>query len=152
MQIHVHIDISKPKEVVWAAITQLDNAAHMISAIADLKVLNQPQDTLVGLKWQETREMFAQKSTETMWITEALENEYYCTRAESHGSVYITKLALTQIGENTKLTMSFAAEAQSWGVKIISACMGVLIKSSMKKALYRDLLDIKNFLEKPSAS
>ncbi len=149
MQVHVHIDISKPKEVVWAAITQLENAERMISAITDLKVLNQPQDTLVGLKWQETREMFGQKSTETMWVTESVENKYYCTRAESHGSVYITKLVLSSIDENTKLTMSFSAQAQSWGVKIMAACMGVLIKGSMKKALYKDLLDIKNFLEKP---
>ena len=147
MDIEVDIRIGKPKEVVWSAITNIENFSSMISGIIDLNVLNQPEDGLVGLKWTETRKMFGKEASETMWITESVENVYYCTRAESHGSVYVTKLSLKESGTNTLLTMSFAAKAQTLAIKIISACMGVFIKSSMRKLLRKDLEDIKRHVE-----
>ena len=147
MKVSVDIAIAKPKEIVWSVITDIQNCSNIISAIVALEVLHQPDNGLVGLKWKETRLMFGKESSETMWITEAVENEFYCTRAESHGSVYLTRLSLAESGNNTLLTMSFTAEAQSLVVKIISACMGIFIKSSMEKALQKDLDDIKNYLE-----
>lgn len=148
MKLSVDIEIEKPKEAVWSAITDIENCDNFISAIVDLKILNKSENGLVGLKWQETRLMFGKEASETMWITEAVENEYYCTRAESHGSVYITRLSLSEAGNNTLLNMTFTAEAQKLFIKIVSACMGVFIKSSMKKALYKDLEDIKKYVEK----
>ena len=62
---------------------------------------------LVGLKWTETRLMFGKQATETMWITDAEENDYYQTRAESHGSIYISRLEIKDSGDGTELTMSF---------------------------------------------
>jgi len=35
---------------------------------------------------------------------------------------------------------------QTWLAKIMSACMGIFIKGFMKKALYKDLTDIKQYL------
>lgn len=147
MKVSVDIEIEQPKEAVWAAITDIENCENFISAIVDLKILNKPENSLVGLKWQETRLMFGKEASETMWITESVENEYYCTRAESHGSVYISRLSLSEAGNYTLLTMTFTAEAQTLPVKIISAIMGIFIKSSMKKALYKDLVDIKKYVE-----
>jgi carbon monoxide dehydrogenase subunit G len=147
MKVVVEIEIAKPREDIWSAITDIGNCARMISAIIDLEILNQPEEGIVGLKWKETRLMFGKQASETMWITESVENEYYCTRAESHGSIYITRLSLSERGNNTLLTMSFTGESQTLMVKIISACMGVFIKSAMKKALLKDLEDIKKYVE-----
>jgi len=148
MQVAVNIEIARPKEIVWAAITDIENCQQMISGIMDIQILEQPSDGLVGLKWQEKRQMFGKDAVETMWITDSVENEFYATRAESHGSVYISKLSLEEIDVGTRLTMSFSAQAQSFGVKIVSACMGFFIKGSIKKMLLKDLEDIKRFLEK----
>ncbi len=148
MIVSVDIEIAKPKEVIWAVITNIENSSNIISGIISLQILNQPEKGLVGLKWKEIRQMFGKEASETMWITESVENEYYCTRAESHGSVYITKLSLNETGSNTVLNMSFTAEAQTLFVKIVSACMGFFIKNSMKKALLKDLEDIKKYVEK----
>ncbi|NKQ37948.1 MAG: hypothetical protein HF967_00440 [Methanosarcinales archaeon] len=147
MKVVVDIDIEKPKQIIWAAITDIENCSNMISSIIDLSILNQPEDGIVGLRWKETRLMFGKEASETMWITDSVVNEYYCTRAESHGSVYITKLSLSETESKTILKMSFTAEAQSMIVKIISACMGFFVNSSMKKALYKDLEDIKKYVE-----
>lgn len=91
--------------------------------------------------------MFGKEATEIMWVTDSVENEYYSTRAESHGSVYVSRLSLTESAGVTTLTMSFSGEAQSLVARVLSALMGFLIKSSMKKELHKDLVDIKNYVE-----
>lgn len=148
MQVTTNVEIAQPKEKVWAVITDIKNCSQVISAINGLEVLHQPDEGLVGLKWKETRLMFGKQASETMWITEAVENEFYCTRAESHGSVYLTRLSLAQIGGNTVLTMSFSAEARSFLAKFASVIMGFFIKGAMKKALDQDLNDIKAYVER----
>ena len=147
MKVTVDIEINKAKALVWSAITDIENSPKMISGITGVKIVEQPEDGIVGLKWEETRLMFSKEAVETMWITEAIENEYYNTRAENHGAVYITKLSLSERGSNTLLAMTFTGEVQSGFFKIISAVMGLLVKGSMKKMLNKDLEDIKKYIE-----
>ena len=49
--------------------------------------------------------------------------------------------------EIKKSKAAVCAEAQSVLAKLVSACMGVLIKGSMKKARRADLVDIKTSVE-----
>jgi len=147
MELSVFVNIKEPVESVWKAITDFKNCLNYIESIVHVEIIDQPKDTLIGFKWKETRVMFGKEATETMWITDFVENKYYQTRAESHGSIYISRLSLEKISEDTKLTMSFSAEAKTFFVKIISFCMGFLFKGSMKKALIKDLTDIKTYLE-----
>ena len=92
--------------------------------------------------------MFGKTAMETMWISDAIDNEYYVTRAESHGSIYITRLVLTDSDNGTLLTMSFTGTPQTAVAKILSFLMAPLITKSIKKALFQDLRDIKAFTEK----
>ena len=148
MQVSTSIEISKPKEDVWRAITDIENSAGMISSIIAIDVLDKPEVGFLGFKWKETRKMFGKEATEIMWVTDSVENEYYSTRAESHGSIYVSRLSLTDKGQSTVLSMSFSGEANSLSAKIISTLMGFIIKGSMKKELQKDLADIKQYVEK----
>ena len=85
MNITVDIEIDSPKSKVWTAITDTDNWMNMVSGIIDLKILHRPEEGLIGLKWSETRKVFGKESSETMWITDCIPREYYCTRAENGG-------------------------------------------------------------------
>ncbi len=147
MKLSTSIEISKPKEDVWRVITDIEHCQGRISSIIAIEVLEKPEAGLVGFKWKETRKMFGKEATEIMWITDSVENEFYSTRAESHGSVYVSRLSLAESAGMTTLTMSFSGEAQTLVARILSALMGILIKSSMKKELQKDLVDIKNYLE-----
>jgi len=149
MKVEVDIKIKAKKEVVWAVITDIANAQNVITGILDLEVLEKPKDKdgLVGFKWRETREMFGKESSETMWITEAVENTYYVVHAQSHGSLYISRLTLKEEDNQMILGMSFFAEGQTFISKILSSIMGFMIKGSMKKMLYKDLEDIKEYVE-----
>lgn len=147
MELSAFIEIEKPQSNVWKAIVDFKNCSNYISSIVSVEIIDEPKDTLVGFKWKETRVMFGKEAVETMWITDYVENEFYQTRAESHGSIYISKLSLESFGENTRLTMSFNGIAQSLMAKVFSFCMGFLFIGSMKKALIKDLSDIKAHLE-----
>lgn len=147
MEVSQKVLIKQPVETVWKAITDFKNCTNFISSIKKIEVLEEPKETLIGFKWKETREMFGKEATEIMWITEAVKNEYYQTRAESHGSIYISKLVVQAKGDVTQLSMSFASSAQTIMAKIISRLMGFIIKSSVKKAMAQDLKDIKLHLE-----
>ena len=147
MKVSTSIEIEKPREDVWRAITDIENAQGRISSIIAIEVLEKPEAGFVGFKWKETRKMFGKEATEIMWVTDSVENEHYSTRAESHGSVYVSRLSLTESAGITTLTMSFSGEAQSLVARILSTLMGFLIKGSMKKELQKDLVDIKNYIE-----
>ncbi len=148
MEVSTSIEIAKPKEDVWNVIADIENCQGRISSILDIEVLEKPETGFVGFKWKETRKMFGKEATEIMWITDSVENEYYVTRAESHGSVYISRLSLAESAGITTLTFSFFGEAQTLVAKILSALMGFMIKSSMVKELQKDLVDIKNYVER----
>jgi len=147
MELAVCVEIEKPLEDVWKAITDFKNCSDYIESIVKLEIIDEPKDTLIGFKWKETRVMFGKEAIETMWITDSVENEYYETRAESHGSIYISRLSIERLEHHTKLTMSFKAEPQKLFAKMFSFCLGFMMKGSMKKALLKDLNDIKSHLE-----
>ena len=147
VQVTASIQISKPLALVWSTITDIENSASMISSIIDIEVLNKPSSGFKGFKWKETRKMFGKEATETMWVTDSVENEYYTTRAESHGSIYTARLSLTPSGTDTILTMSFQTEAQTFFAKLMSALMSPMIKGSLEKEIKKDLSDIKQHLQ-----
>lgn len=147
MELSVFVEIEKPLDDVWKAIVDFKNCSNYIESIIKLEIIEEPKDTFIGFKWKETRVMFGKEATETMWITDYVENKFYQTRAESHGSIYISRLSIENVGVKTKLTMSFTSIAQTFFVKVLSSCTGFMIKGSMKKTLIKDLNDIKTYLE-----
>jgi len=109
------------------------------------------------LKWQETRVMFGSEATETMWITDCVSKEYYQTRAENCGAVYISKMYITTFDENNNqkqiyVGISFDVEGQSFCSKIMMVAMGWMMVGETKKALQKDLEDIKCIAEEKEKS
>ena len=143
MKISCSTQVNAPKEKVWDIITNIEKAADHISGIKSVEVLEKPEAGVIGLKWREVRVMFGKEAEETIWITEAVENAYYQTRAESHGAIYISKMAVDEQNGVSTLTMSFDGQAQTAGAKIMSALMGWMFKKGTIKAIEQDLADIK---------
>ncbi|MCK5672525.1 MAG: SRPBCC family protein [Spirochaetales bacterium] len=146
MNIQVQVNIDATKENVWKIITDIEGSVNNIKGIEKIEIMEKNDNNFIGLKWKETRTMFGQTATEVMWITDSKENEYYTTRAESHGAIYKTELRLTKDGESTNLTMNFGAEFVTIKAKLMSF-MGLLFISATKKALKKDLNDIKTAVE-----
>jgi carbon monoxide dehydrogenase subunit G len=148
MELSVELPINAGKDAIWDSITNLEDAPSVINGIDSVEILEKPEQGIVGLKWRETRTLFGKQAAETMWITDAVDEEYYKTRAESHGSIYISEMGIKDGDNSPILYFSFKGEAQTFGAKIMSRLMGGMMKKSMTKTMMKDLEDIKNHLEK----
>ena len=93
MLVEAQETINGSKAAIWAVITNIGNSSEIISGIEKIEVLEKPANGLVGLKWRETRILFGKSATVEKWITDAVENEFYKTRAEDGGFVFVTTMS-----------------------------------------------------------
>src|SRR5215471_17536288 len=146
MLVEAEVTINGTKAAIWAAITNIENASEIISGIKKIEVVEKPANGLVGLRWRETRMLFGKPATVEKWITDAAENEFYKTKAESDGFVFITTKSISESGGGITLTESHESRPQSF-VRKLSLPMLFLFKGVIKKALLQDLNDIKAAFE-----
>ena len=74
MQVEVKTEIKSTPELIWKTITDLENCDKVISGIEEVEILEKPASGFTGTKWKETRTLFGKTATETMWITDSVEN------------------------------------------------------------------------------
>jgi hypothetical protein len=147
MIVEAHVTINGSRPAIWAAITNIENASKTISGIENIEVLEKPANGIVGLKWRETRTLFGKPATAEKWITDAAENEFFKTRAESDGFVFLSTTSISQGGGGITLTSSHDSRPQSIVARLMSIPMGLLFKGVARKALLQDLNDIKAAVE-----
>ena len=147
MIVEAQVTINGSKAAIWAAITNIANASEILSGIENIEVLEKPANGLVGLRWRETRMLFGEPATVEKWITDAAENEFYKTRAEDRGVVFITTLRISESSGGITLTSSHDSKPQGIVARVLSIPMMFLFKGVAKKALLQDLNDIKSAVE-----
>jgi hypothetical protein len=147
MIVEAQVTISGSREAIWAAITNIENAPEIISGIENIEVLEKPANGLVGLRWRETRMYFGKPATVEKWITDAAENEFYKTRAESDGFIFLSTMSISESIGGITLTSSHDSQPQGIVATLKSIPMP-LFKGMVKKALLQDLSDIKSAVEK----
>ena len=147
MIVEAQATINGTKEAVWGAITDIENAASIISGIKNIEILEKPADGLVGLRWKETRILFGDSATVVKWITDAVENEFYKTKAEDSGFVFITTLRLSPSSDGVTLTSTHETKPQGI-VSHLKALPMFLFKGMIRGAIQHDLNDIKDAVEK----
>jgi len=147
MIVEAQVTINGSRAAVWAAITNIENAAESISGIETIEVLEKPANGLVGLKWRETRMLFGKPATADKWITDAAENEFYKTRAEDGGFVFLTTKRISEGSGGITLSESHESKPQGVRAKFMLIPMRLFSKGVIKKALLQDLNDIKAAVE-----
>jgi len=148
MLVEAQVTINGSRPAIWAAITNIENASKTINGIQNIEVLEKPAKGLVGLRWRETRMLFGKPASAEKWITDAAENEFYKTRAEDGGFVFLTTMSISESRGGMTLTSSHDSQPQSIGAKFMSIPMGLFFKGVIKKAALQDLNDIKSAVEK----
>ena len=134
---------------VWSVVSDIENADTRISGIKEVEILERATGpSIVGLQWRETREWMGKDAVEVMWVTDASEPSYYETRAESHGSIYTSRIELETTSTGTLLTMGFSGQPVTFGAKALWALTGWMAKKALRKTIDQDLADIKGAVEK----
>ncbi len=152
MTLEERITINGSKEAVWTVITDIGNAAEIISGIERIEIDEPPTEGLVGLKWRETRMLFGKSATAEKWITEAVENEFYKTRAEDGGFVFLTTKRIADGDGGVILSEYHESNPQGFAAKLMSIPMALFFKGTIRKALLQDLQDIKSRVEKGASN
>jgi uncharacterized protein YndB with AHSA1/START domain len=147
MIVEVQVIINGSRAAVWNAITNIERAAEFISGIEKIEVVEKPAAGLVGLKWRETRMYFGKPATVEILITDAVENEFYKTRAESDGYLFLSKMSISESRDGITLTSTHDYKPQSTAAKFKSIMM-FLFRGMIKKTLLQDLNDIKSAVER----
>lgn len=147
MIVEAQVTINASRAAIWAAITDIENASRTISGIENIEVVEKPANGLAGLKWRETRMLFGKPATVEKWITDAAENEFYKTKAESDGFVFLTTLCIAESNGAITLMSSHDSQPQTIVARLMSIPMGLLFKGVAKKAILQDLNDIKSAVE-----
>jgi len=147
MLVEAQVTVNGSKPAIWAAITNIENAADIISGVESIEIVDKPASGLVGLKWRETRMFFGKPATVEKWITEAAVNEFYSTRAEDGGFVFLTTMRISENGSGIALISSHETKPQGFVAQLKSMPM-VLFKGVMKKLILQDLNDIKSAVER----
>jgi hypothetical protein len=147
MIVEAQVTINGSRAAVWAAITDIENAAKIISGIMKIEIVEKPVTGLVGLRWKETRMLFGEPATVEKRITEVAENEFYKTRAEDSGYVFLTTLRLSEGSGGITLTSSHETTPQGLIARLKALPM-VFFKGVIRKAILQDLNDIKSAVER----
>jgi len=148
MIVEAQVTIHGTRAAVWAAITDIANAADIIGGIEKIEVLEKPASGLVGLKWRETRILFGDPAAVDKWITDAVENESYRTRAEMDGFVFVTTKRISESAGGVTLTESHETLSRGIVAKLKSIPMVLFFRGVIRKALLKDLNDVKAAVEK----
>src|SRR5262245_10803597 len=147
MIVEAQVTINGSKAAIWADITNIENASNIISGIEEIQVVDKPAHGLVGLKWRETRTLFGKPATAEKWITDAAENEFYKTKAESDGFVFVCTKRISESGGGMTLTECHESTPKGLVARLMAIPMGLLFRGVAKKAVLQDLNDIKVAVE-----
>lgn len=148
MIVDAQVTVRATRAAVWAVVADIEHAADIISGVLRIEVLERPVHGLVGLRWRETRDFFGKPATVEKWITEAAEGTFYRTHAESDGCVFLATMQVADGADGTT-TLSTVHDSQpvSLGARLMMLPMGLLFKRVARKALLRDLNDIRAAVE-----
>jgi hypothetical protein len=146
MIVEAQVPINGSKAAIWAAITNIENAAEIISGIEHIEVLEKPAAGLVGLRWRETRMLFGKPATVEKRITDAAENAFCTTRAEDGGFVFVATMRIVESSGSMTLTSAHETKPQGIVARLQSLPM-FLFKGMVKKAILQDLNDYKTTVE-----
>lgn len=147
MLVEAQLPVAGTRSAVWAAIADIEGAAAIVSGIKQIEIVAKPASGLVGLRWRETRLLFGEAATVEKWVTEAAEDEFYQTRAEDKGFVFLTTMRIAQGAGGITLISSHDSQPQTLLARLQAIPMGLFFKGVIKKAILQDLNDIKAAVE-----
>ena len=153
MNVSVTKRFNAPPNVVWAVLTDLENAPQRISAIKRLEILTKGP-VGKGTRWRETRIMFKREATEKMEITEWNPPRSYTVEANSCGAHFKSTITCEHdpnAAGGTLVTFTMMTKPLTFMAKLMSP-LGVLMKGACVKAFEKDLDDLKRSVESGPAA
>jgi uncharacterized protein YndB with AHSA1/START domain len=146
----VSSQIDAPISRVFDAFTDVEHAPGRVSGIRSIEMLTRRRFGL-GTRWQETREMFGRPDTAEMEVT-AFDRYRTYTISHQKGGVRIdTAFSFESAGNGSRVTIEFTLEGVGLPTGLLTP-LNWAIAGKVRRVLNRDLLDMKNWLERADAA
>ncbi|MFF8958980.1 SRPBCC family protein [Streptomyces sp. NPDC014894] len=140
--------IAAPAERVWRALTDLERAPAVLSAVESVELLSEGAFG-VGTRWRETRRMLGKRATEEMWVTASEPPLGYVVEAASRGARYVSDFALRPAGPAaTDVRMTFTAVPPGGAAGLAARLLGGLGARAVARAIAKDLEDVAASVER----
>lgn len=137
--------IAAPRGEVFSAYTDLERMAERIPGIQGVEVLTDGP-VGVGTRFKETRIMFKREATEEMAFTAYDAPNGFTLECDSCGARFVSVHRFTDKDGGTLVELDLSSKATSLGAKLF-APLGFLFSGTMKKAIQKDLDDMKAHVE-----
>jgi len=147
MTVEAQVTINGSRAAVWAAITNIENAAEIISGVEKIEIVEKPASGLVGMTWRETRMLFGKTATVEKVIVAAAENKFYTTEARDGGFLFTTYHRIAD-HEGPLILRSIHETKPQGFIAWLKAIPMTFFKGVIKKAVLQDLNDIKAAVER----
>lgn len=146
MIVESQVTITGSKAAVWAAITNIEHAAEIISGVEKIEIVEGPANGIRGLKWRETRILFGKSATVEKVVIAGAENEFFSTESKEGGFLFSTTNLIRENGEGVLLKSRHTTTPQGF-IATLKFLPMVFFKGVIKKAILQDLNDIKAAVE-----
>ena len=134
--------IEAPIESVFNTVAAIEQFSEAIPHIVNVEILSEVQ-TGVGTRFRETRLMRGKEATTELEVTEYVENERIRLVSDAGGTIWDTVFTVAPQDGQTELTMTMDAKAY----KLLPKLMNPMIKGTIKKAIEKDMDEVKAFCE-----
>lgn len=135
-------DINAPLDLVFKTVSEINNFRKAIPHIIDVEFVTEQQSG-VGTRFKETREMNGRKATTELEVTELEPNRHVRIVSEAGGTLWDTVFSVQQEGDATRLEMVMEATPKSIAGKLSLP----LIKGMIQRALEADMDAVRNYCE-----
>ena len=141
-RVTVRASIDAPVEVVFAAVTDIENLPATNPDIAKIEFLGERRSG-VGTRFRETRMMKGKPAVTDLEVTEFVENERARMVTDSHGTVWDTLFTVRATGGETELTIAMDARPH----KLLPRVMVPIFKGMFRKGMVGHVEQVKAYCE-----
>lgn len=142
--------VAAPPTRVFAVFADIPRAADHVEAITGVEMLSSGE-VGAGTRWRETRLMHGRSETLELAVERFEPPLRYSVVADAHGTHYESTFEFQPEGDGTRVRMHFAGEARRPLAKVLALLTWPLM-GGMKRAMAKDLADLKRVVEGAEAS
>jgi len=147
MKLKVSVPIDAPKEDIWRVMTDFEHEAENLSHVNNVKIIENPNHSLDGLKWTETRTVLGDTETAEFCVIDYRKNSFLKTHSESHGRRRDATYSIKQEGDHNLLSVNYESRPYKLTARLSTILFGRLNKVTARRSLIDDLNDIKLLVE-----
>ena len=152
MKMQLAETIDAGRDAVFARFADVDSWSESIEGITALDRMGEDGPLKVGSQFRETRVMFGKEATETFTVTQLTAPEVLTLRSESCGAEFVCRHDFEETADGrTRVTLDVRSKPLTLFAKVMSP-MSVLMKGAMRKAMQKDLAEMKAACEAAPAA